>query len=1259
MRPALHRPRHPTLIPGPHPGPPPGPGRRAAGLILTLAVALGAGCEGTPSDESVDLDAAPPVDARRPDARPTTLDAAPAPADDFGEACTASADCRSGFCVAGAGEARVCSRRCGDDADCPADWLCRQVTNAEADVTFICVPREAPCGGADLATDLAHCGACDHPCAALPGADPACIGGACAAGPCREGFRDLDGDLANGCEYPCLLTRGGVEACDAIDNDCDGTSDEGFDLERDAAHCGACNAPCAPPNAVGACVVGACEVADCAPGFADEDGRADNGCEAARCQPNDTPEICNGFDDDCDGAIDEGIDLAADPDHCGACDTPCRPADARGDCVSGVCTVGACRDGFLDLDGAPEDGCEYACAGVAPDDLRCDGRDDDCDGQIDEDVDLDADPAHCGACDVRCERPGAITTCADGRCARVACEDGRLDLDGDPDNGCEVGCVPAPEQCNGRDDDCDGRVDEDFDLTTDAARCGACDHACAFPGAAALCVDGACALGACLAGLADQNGDPADGCEYACVPTLGGREACDAIDNDCDGDTDEDTDLAADVDHCGACNHACRLPNATPACVNGACAIGACLGDFQDIDGRPEDGCESGCVPSNGGVEICDGLDNDCDDAADEGFDLDADLAHCGACGRACAPPGAEGVCRAGLCAVAACDAGFVDLNGDARDGCEYACAPSGDETCDGEDEDCDGRADEGFDLQRDPSHCGGCDHVCAFDQGVPACQGGACVLAGCAEGFVDRDGDTANGCECRVRDGGVETCDGVDQDCDGRVDEGFDLQGDARHCGACGHVCAAENAVAVCRDGQCAVGDCAAGFANLDGDAANGCECGLQAGGVEACDGADQDCDGRVDEGFDLQSDVRHCGACGRVCAPAHATPLCAAGLCRVDQCAAGFANLDGDAANGCECGLQNGGVERCDGADEDCDGRVDEGFDLQGDVRHCGACARACAPEHATPLCAAGLCRVDQCAAGFANLDGDASNGCECGLQNGGVELCNGADEDCDGRVDEGFDLQGDVRHCGACARACAPEHATPLCAAGFANLDGDATNGCECGLQNGGVELCNGADEDCDGRSDEGFDLQGDAAHCGACGRACALPHATAGCSAAACTISACDAGFVDANGEAPDGCELDCAGAGAGSPACGVAYAGTYDLGAPASYVCHDTLFGDVAYSLNVTAFTFAVPGDLRITGGPAPMSDAPAPVDGSFGATGAIDGGPFGCTENYTLDGSFTDGDHWAGLFGVSFSGLACDFTDCVARSFMVVGTRRP
>ena len=86
-------------------------------------------------------------------------------------------------------------------------------------------------------------------------------------------------------------------------------------------------------------------------------------------------------------------------------------------------------------------------------------------------------------------------------------------------------------------------------------------------------------------------------------------------------------------------------------------------------------------------------------------------------------------------------------------------------------------------------------------------------------------------------------------------------------------------------------------------------------------CDGLDNDCDGMVDEGFDLQSDSNNCGACGNQCNLDNATSYCDSGICVIDQCAPGFADCDGNPENGCE-------------------------VDLSSDSNHCGGCNQACDP-------------------------------------------------------------------------------------------------------------------------------------------------------------------------------------------------------------------------------------------------------------------------------------------------------------------------
>ena len=84
-------------------------------------------------------------------------------------------------------------------------------------------------------------------------------------------------------------------------------------------------------------------------------------------------------------------------------------------------------------------------------------------------------------------------------------------------------------------------------------------------------------------------------------------------------------------------------------------------------------------------------------------------------------------------------DAGVDDAALDAGedDGCVAV-----EEVCDDRDQDCDGRVDETFNFETDPTNCGGCGVTCSFPGGIPSCQAGDCVMAGCEEGLADCDGD-------------------------------------------------------------------------------------------------------------------------------------------------------------------------------------------------------------------------------------------------------------------------------------------------------------------------------------------------------------------------------------------------------------------------------------------------------------------------------------------------------------------------------------
>ena len=244
-------------------------------------------------------------------------------------------------------------------------------------------------------------------------------------------------------------------------------------------------------------------------------------------------------------------------------------------------------------------------------------------------------------------------------------DDGDADcVDGCPDdadrqtpNDCGD-CAPAPvERCDGLDDDCDGTVDEGFAV---GRPCEAGVGACRAGGQITCAADGSAACG----GVA---GAPTD-------------ERCDAVDNDCDGTTDEGFDLGA---ACFAGVGQCRRQGVV------TCAAGGLSG------------CNAVAVAP--GVERCNDRDDDCDGETDEPDARGAPLWYRDADGDGHGDPAD---------ASAACDAPEGRVA--APDDCDDAASdvhPGAVEVCNERDDNCDGLTDENLaDVDSD---------------GVPDCRDG------------------------------------------------------------------------------------------------------------------------------------------------------------------------------------------------------------------------------------------------------------------------------------------------------------------------------------------------------------------------------------------------------------------------------------------------------------------------------------------------------------------------------------------------------
>lgn len=655
--------------------------------------------------------------------------------------------------------------------------------------------------------------------------------------------------------------------------------------------------------------------------------------------------------------------------------------------------------------------------------------DNNCDGQVDENCPTCADGStrSCGDSDVGPCRAGT-QRCVDG--AWTACE----------------GVVYAQiEQCNGIDDDCDGDIDEDSSLCDDGLACNgveSCVEGACAPGESIDCsvINGPCQTGLCLdkdgscETILVDDGTPCDTGLFCTEMGMCSAGECVAVPRDCSS-----LDSACSV---GVCDEAARSCVAQPIadgttcddgqfCTTGdVCTAGQCGGGARSCDSA-SDQCNTGvcdetadaCVPAPraNGTSCEDGLFCTINDSCVAGACTGGGIRECSASG---------GSCRSGVCdeASRSCTGDPVPDGTSCEDGLYCTvndsclagnCAPGAPRSCSTLDNAC---------------NTGTCNETVRLCQAAPRPNGTTCDDG---QFCTMSDSCTAGACS-----GVLRTCSEVADSCNnGACSEAQDAcvkvpRSDGTSCND-GLFCTVND---VCVSGACSsqARDCSV--------ASNACNVGVCNEGTASCIAAPRPNGTSCNDGqFCTSNDACTNGVCfgggATDCSAAAMSNPCLIPACNEQTnmcfatndptCCNPAVDADLDGSNECldcndnDASIRPGMAERCNGVDDDCDGRIDEDFDEDND---------------GFSICGDVPALLD-CNDNNANVNPGRTEDC------GADDTGNGIDDNCNGYVDEG----------------CNPCTTTDVDNDGYSECDGDCVDN-DPTVFPGAPDTCDGKDNDC---------------------------------------------------------------------------------------------------------------------------------------------------------------------------------------------------